>query len=54
MIDPGERGEGEMGTMSDVRGPARLEDLWDDAKAARMNEPERLTVDAGNGTAFTR
>jgi len=28
--------------MNEVRGPQRLQDLWDDAKAARMNEPERL------------
>ena len=28
--------------MSDGRGAERLADLWDDAKAARMSEPERL------------
>ena len=28
--------------MSEVRGPARLQNLWDDAKAARMSEPELL------------
>src|SRR5574341_4759 len=31
-----------MGTMNDVRGPARLQNLWDDAKASRMSEAERL------------
>jgi rhamnulose-1-phosphate aldolase/alcohol dehydrogenase len=42
MIDTGESTEGGMGTMNDVRGPARLQSLWDDAKAARMSEPELL------------
>jgi rhamnose utilization protein RhaD (predicted bifunctional aldolase and dehydrogenase) len=28
--------------MSDVRGPERLADQWDEARAASLSEPERL------------
>ena len=28
--------------MNDVRGPGRLTDVWDEARAASLSEPERL------------